>query len=67
MLTYEEVVERLIRTDEITLLEVLEINSEDIVNRFEERITEKLEEFSAEFEEDMADYVANAGGDYEAS
>ena len=42
-LTFEEIRDRLMQLDEITLLEVLEISSEDLVNRFEDKIAIKLE------------------------
>lgn len=43
MLTFEEVKEKLKHLDEITLMETLEITSEDLVNRFADRIEEKQE------------------------
>ena len=42
-LTFKEVCERLSHIDEITLLEVLDIASEDIVNKFKDKIEERLE------------------------
>lgn len=39
---YIEVLEELKHLDEITLLELLEITSEDIVENFSDRITEHL-------------------------
>lgn len=39
--------------DEITLCEVLEISSEDLVDRFQDRIDDKYEELLKEFEEDI--------------
>lgn len=38
-----ELIELLRKEDEWTLLELLEINSEDIVDAFQEKITENLE------------------------
>lgn len=38
MLTLVEIAEKLKRFDEITLLEILEINAEEIVERFMDRI-----------------------------
>jgi hypothetical protein len=43
VLTFEEVKEKLKHLDEITLMETLEITSEDLVNRFADRIEEKQE------------------------
>jgi hypothetical protein len=50
MLTLEDVKERLSRFDEVTLLEVLNVSSEDIVDRFEDYILNKVEELSKELE-----------------
>lgn len=50
-MTFEEIKERLKRLDEILLLEVLEISSEDIVERFSDLIEDKLEELESELEE----------------
>ena len=51
-LTFEDVRDRLKNLDEITLLEVLDISSEDIVDRFADKIEIKLDELEVEFEED---------------
>jgi hypothetical protein len=55
MLTLNELCERLKHIDEISLMEVLEINSDEIVDRFvdkiEERIDDLLLDFEAEFDE----------------
>ena len=45
MLTIPDICDKLKRMDEVTILELLEINSEEIVNRFQDKI------------EDMADYL----------
>ena len=45
MLTLPDICDKLKRLDEVTILELLEINSEEIVSRFQDRI------------EDMADYL----------
>jgi len=39
------------RVDEITLMELLNITSEDLVNAFEDRIIEKFEELNEEYED----------------
>lgn len=45
MLTLPDIYDKLKRLDEVTILELLEINTEEIVSRFQDRI------------EDMADYL----------
>jgi len=40
--TFEELCDRLKEIDEITLMEVLEISSEDLVERFEDKIEIKI-------------------------
>ncbi len=52
MITFEETCERLKRLDEITLLEVLNISSEEIVDRFRDLIEDKIEELATEFEDE---------------
>lgn len=42
-MTFYDLCKRLRTLDEITLLEVLEIDSEDIVDRFEDFIAKKME------------------------
>lgn len=39
---YQELIERLKSVDEITLLELLELTSEDLVDAFTDRINEQL-------------------------
>ena len=48
MLTLNDVKERLSRYDEVTLLEVLDVSSEELVDRFEDLIEEHYEELSEE-------------------
>ena len=45
MLTFPDICDKLNRLDEVTILELLEINSEEIVAKFQDKI------------EDMADYL----------
>jgi len=45
MLTLPDICDKLKRLDEVTILELLEVNSEEIVARFQDRM------------EDMADYL----------
>lgn len=51
-LTLTELQDKLKNIDEISLMEVLEITSEDLVERFRHRIREKYEELAREFAED---------------
>lgn len=54
--TFEEVCERLKRIDEISLLEVLNLSSEDLVERFRDVIEERYELLAPEFDsEDSED------------
>ena len=51
-LTLEELCQALKqRVDEISLLEVLSISAEDIVERFKDRIEENYEQLSKDFED----------------
>ena len=50
MLTFQEVCDELIKLDETTLLEVLNITSEDIVNHFQDKIEDKLDSLSEDLE-----------------
>ena len=50
--TYRDVVERLKSVDEVSLLEVLEITSEELVDRFNDKIEEKIDDFIQEFEDE---------------
>jgi|TARA_Y100000114_G_C11724394_1_gene310158 hypothetical protein len=47
-LTIHDICDRLKNLDEISLLEVLDISSEDIVDRFNDRIEEKADELEEE-------------------
>lgn len=51
-LTYNELLEKLKTISEIDLLEVLEIYSDELVDRFPDKIEKKLEELLSEFEEE---------------
>lgn len=50
MLTFTDVCEELTKLDETTLLEVLEITSDEIVSKFQDKIEENLEELSNDLE-----------------
>lgn len=49
-LTFEELKEKLQRVDEVTLLELLEIRSDDLVERFEDYIEEQQDKLMREIE-----------------
>jgi len=49
-LTHNEISDKLMQLDEVTLLEVLEINSEDLVNRFQDFIETKRSLFEEDLE-----------------
>ena len=42
-LTIPDIMEKLKQVDEISLLEILEVSSEDLVNRFIDRIEDKAD------------------------
>jgi hypothetical protein len=56
MLTLEEIKERLKRLDEITLMEVLGITSEDLVERFDDIIEDKADWYEQELEDPEEDF-----------
>jgi hypothetical protein len=49
-ITFEELKEKLQRVDEVTLLELLEIHSDDIIERFEDYIEDRQEQLLKEIE-----------------
>lgn len=51
VLTFWELKERLKRLPEIDLLEVLEISSEDLVERFQDLIEDKFDELAEELQD----------------
>ena len=51
MLTLTDVQDRLKHIDEISLMEILEVSSEDIVERFVDRIESKLTMLQEELED----------------
>lgn len=55
MLTLIDIFERLRRIDEISLLEILNISSEDIVERFQDFIEELADKLEQELEEESFD------------
>lgn len=52
-LTFQELKEKLKREPEINLLEVLEIDSTDLVDRFEDKIELKYNQLIYEFEDEF--------------
>jgi hypothetical protein len=50
-LTLRDIMERMARLDEITLLEVLDISSEEIVERFADKIENKFDELEIDLDE----------------
>ena len=55
-LTLEETKERLLRFyDPDDLLEALQISAEEILDRFEDKLLRKLDEFQEELEEEYAE------------
>lgn len=52
MLTLVDVCDRLERVDEISILEILEINSTDLVEAFKDKIEDNYDELA----EELADY-----------
>lgn len=52
MKTLADVISHLKRVDEISLLEVLDISSEDLVDRFVDFIEDRYEQLCEEFEEE---------------
>lgn len=51
MLTFTDVCDRLKQQDEISVLEVLDITSEELVDRFHDKIENKLDYFLEDLEE----------------
>jgi len=54
MLTIEELKEKLIQVEEVTLLELLQLTSEDIVNRCGDLIEEQYETLERQFDDDTS-------------
>jgi len=55
MLTLVDIFDRLRRIDEVSLLEILKITSEDIVERFQDLIEELADELEQELDEEPFD------------
>ena len=52
MLTFTDVCDRLKQQDEISILEVLELTSEELVDRFHDKIEDKLDYFLEDLEDE---------------
>jgi hypothetical protein len=52
MKTLADIINHLKRIDEISLLEILEIDSEEIINRFTDKIELKYEQLREDFEQE---------------
>ena len=48
-LTYYDLLEKIARLDELTIIEILDIDSEDLVAKFSDRINDRLDELAKEF------------------
>jgi hypothetical protein len=55
MLTQQEIKEILSQYDEVTLLEILDVSSEELLDRFEDRIDEQYDELVEELCYDRQD------------
>lgn len=55
MLTLDDLCEKLKQIDEISLMEVLEINSDELVERFVDKIEDRLYDLQLDFAEDDND------------
>ena len=55
MLTFQDVCDRLKQQDEISVLEVLEITSEELVDRFADKIEDNLEYFAEDLDDEQED------------
>ena len=48
-LTYYDLLEKMMMLDELTIIEILDIDSEDLVAKFSDRINDRLDELAKEF------------------
>ena len=58
--TYSDVRERLKQIDEVSLLEILDIRSGDLVDRFDDKIEEKIDALAKEFEDEEEEDTTEA-------
>ncbi len=50
-LTFKDICDKLEKLDEITLLEILDISSEDIVAKFQDKIDDNFEELAEDLDD----------------
>lgn len=62
--TLQDILEWLKKQDEISLLELLEINSEDIVDRFTDFIEDNYDTLQEDYEAEAEELQTNSNGDY---
>lgn len=62
--TLQDILEWLKKQDEISLLELLEINSEEIVDRFIDFIEDKYDSLQEDYEAEREEQQTNSDGDY---
>lgn len=53
-MTLHDLAEKLKKVEEVTLMETLEISSEEIVDRFLDRVEEKFETLEIEFDDTIS-------------
>ena len=51
-LTLEDIKDRLKKLDEVTLCEILEIDSEELVDRFPDKVEDKIDYFEGDLEDE---------------
>jgi len=56
-LTYNELCDKLKQLDEITLLEILNISSEEIIEKFQDAIEERYDTLTEQFEDEDTTFV----------
>lgn len=54
-MTHQDLLEKLKRLDEVTLLELLDVTSEQVVDRFEDEVEAKFDTLESLFEEEEID------------
>ena len=54
MLTLEELKDKLVHVDEVTLVELLDLKSEDIVNRCGDLIEQKYDTLESQFDDNTS-------------
>jgi hypothetical protein len=58
-LTFQDVCDKLEKLDEITLLEVLDISSEEIIAKFQDKIDDNFEELSEDLNDGQIELFNN--------